>query len=205
MPSHEVDNIGSPEPDRVNVEAQGAKIETEFQKYMTDADPITMMFYSALAGYRIIYITKRTYVLGVEQKSVEEKIEIDSDARICNEKGANYVISNVKPLISPLVATSNLDAMEIYNLWKGKVQAVRIGLLNSYFLEDNPYELKLYRLSEITTMLISLYTITSKAKGGFTLTKLADSFITSVIQRQGGQVSHQESLKDKIVKGLGGG
>jgi len=241
---HAVDN-----PDRVTVDAESNKLNPEFQKFITDESPLLMGFYCAWSGYRISTKTSTRKVLGQDIRDVTEKITIDYNSRIMNESGTNHVFNQIKPLINPLVSTSNLTDVQIYKLWKGKTKAIRKDLLKSYFYKypfcqdcmteippieegaetkyskgkyvdhyhrlqigndkhhvimkaKNPYDIKIDGLATVTTTLIELYTITSKAKDGFTLKKLADSFITSVIQRNGAEMPKKEGILERIQKGF---
>ena len=197
----------TPQDDRLSIDASSPKIDTEAQKYFTDPDPVSLMFYCALSGYRVVYIPHVTETFGHKKIEMEKTYTIDKVSRVSNEDGANFVMSSVMPLISPLMTTSKLSEKQIYNLWNGKIDDIIQSLLMSYYIDKNPYEININRFASITTMLCELYGITSKAKEGFTLTQLAQSFITSTITRTGNDptATRATGLMAGIQGALGGG
>jgi len=170
----------------VALSLDGDKLSPEFQRFITDSNPLLNAFYAAFSGHR--HVTEISYKKGLggkEKEVTKDKLLIDTSNRVMNEYGASKCFNTIAPLVSPLATTSNLTESQIYYAWHIKTFMLRLALLDSYFLEGNPYQLKINHLADITTSVKSLYFITSKAKGGFTLHELADSFITQEIRRTG--------------------
>ena len=221
-----VDNAPPPQqaPDVFNVEMDGNKIGETFQRYITDTNPLLQAFYQAWCGHRAITRTETSKVLGKQIENNYIEYVIDYNSRIINESGAGYVLSAVSPLISPLTTTSNLSDREVYNLWNSKRIVIRHTLLRSYFVDTviiytdpstkkevtkvvrNPYELNPFRVADITTTVLSLYAVTNKSKGGFTLKQLSESIMTLTSIKNGiDPHPRNEGAIERIQKALGKG
>jgi hypothetical protein len=248
MPDQEFEyqNQESPQ-NNLNVDADSSKLETEFQKYITDDNPFQIVCYCAFSGWIIFKKDEDNTQLGVKDTLTVTDVEIDYNSRIMRESGSSYCFNQIKPLISPLVSTSKLNDEHIYKMWRNKVRIIRYSLLRSYFRPltseiiknniyfeseikklkpkkdqdvtpdtqekinklsqriryQNPYDIDIDRLSEITTTLLEMSFVTRKALEGFTLTELAESFITSTIYRSGNAEAKStgplESIKNAFM------
>ena len=189
--------------DHVSIDSTTDKLDTEFQKFMTDEKSLNLAFLSAFSGWRIIYKEKITIKLDVEEKETRQELEIDEYARMMNEAGSNYLTSVLKPLIAPIATTGNLTGRQIYNLLDGKTDVIIYALLDSIAIDGNPYEIKVYRIPDIISTVCEFYTVVSKMEKGFTLIQLSQSFITSVINRSGNAVQKSEGVIERLQRGLG--
>jgi hypothetical protein len=196
-----------------DIRPQEAKaLTSDFQSEITDADYLKLAFYQKFCGWVEYTKVTETSVLGMKQKEFEKQFTVDRFGRTMNEIGGSYLFSSCLPLISRLTTTSNLSDANIYNLWNGKITSIEFVLLDSYYAKpkassgfrQNPYDLNIERLGDVSAYLATLSAITAKAKGGFTLKELAESFITTNIfsgARQGmmqGGMPEKQGWLDRI-------
>ena len=207
---HAQDNVPKTDP---------KQLDSSFQRDITDAEVFKSIFYKKLCGYIEKSNTIEKEFLGDKVTETNVYYDINFMARLCNESCANFLFSDVYPLISRAMNTSNVDKMEIYHLWDGKMVSLEFALLDSYFIgirmpdrditfdEDgriktvklildnkglpkytlikNPYELDYVNIPDIICFLQAMFGITNKAKDGFTMIKLADSYDIHEIRRTG--------------------
>jgi hypothetical protein len=181
-------------------EAQKEKLEaSDFQKYITDAESLKLIFYFALCGYEIKQKTEIKKILNSEIRELKEYIVKDKEKALCNEACANYLFNNLYPLILQLTTTANLNDKEIYKIYNAKILTLTFSLLDNYYFDNNSFELKINYLSDIITFLCSFNLITKKAREGFTLNKLTETFISYYVQKPESEKSG--SILGKIFGG----
>ena len=186
--------------DRMSIDASAPKMDTEFQKFMSDPDPFRLIFLGSFAGVRIVYKVTISNVLGKEIKTTESEVKIDDTARIMNETGADYLASKAMFLINPQATMSNVNDIQIYNAIRGTTRALRHDLFVCYYCKNNPYNMDVQRIASVTTSFTTLCLSLSKAKDGFALKQLSQSFITTEIRRSGGvEQQRQTGLVDRIT------
>ena len=167
--------------DNVKIELQKENTaNTEFQKHILDAGSFEEALYLAFCGYRYTMHEVKIKTIDGEKVEIVKTLEVDRNAKIINEAGANYLAKAINPLISHLATTSNLSEKQILREWKGKLTSIIFALEDSYYFEGNPYELKIERLPDIITTLATAISITSKSKDGFTLKQLTETILTQI-------------------------
>ncbi len=150
--------------------------------------------YSALCGWRFSF--------DFETNEIEGK-EIDQNARIINEAGANYCTYAIYGLISHLTSTSNLTEQQIQILWDIRLRSLERRILTNYLFDDNAYELKSeLDIVDIEMQLLSFYPITLKALKGFTLQQITNTIITQFLKHENNDLS-QQTLAPKSEGGIG--
>lgn len=187
---------------KIQIDTESNKISTEFQKFITDADYLRLAFYCAFSGWRLTYANETTNILGKKKTKTVQYYTIDDNARIMTEAGSNYVFSAVYPMISQTSSTSTLSQIQIYKLWRTKITSIRYALLDSVYVKGNPYKLDPSRIHDVTTSVLEMYIITNKAEKGFTLTRLAESFITTVIAKSGNSEIKDQGALQKAIEGF---
>lgn len=185
---------------RINIDTEASELSPDYQKFISDENPIKESFYTTFCGHRYIIKPIKTLIMGQEEVQYERELIIDEKSRVMNEACAEYIYGAIKPLISPVTQHSNLTPIQIYNLWRGKIRVIRHTLINSIYFDGNPYEIRQYRISDIITTIIENYAITANATGGFKLKEMRESFITSVIRRNSEIPQHQEGILDRLSK-----
>jgi hypothetical protein len=192
------------EEDNPKIELGISKNENsiDFQRYILDSSSLEESIYLAFCGFR--YVISEVKVKGIDGEKIErvKHLERDKKAQILNEAGANYLAKEIFSLTSPMVNTSNLEPKLILRLWKGKLTSTAFSLLDSYYFEDNPYELKVDRLPDIITTLSMAITITSKSKDGFTLKQLTETILTQirgVVPMNTPQPQQKKGILDKLL------
>ena len=120
-----------------------------------------------------------------------------------NEAGADYLFNSLIPLIMQTTTTSNLSYKVIYKMWNGRLDAITFALLDSIYLEGNPYELKQHRIADVISTLTSLANITMKALEGFTLRQITETFISTYLQKQNIAEKENKGLLDNLKKSMG--
>ena len=174
------------------------KMTPDIQRYLLDTEPLRLIFYQAFCGWVETPDTQNIDMLGAKIQQTRKIYVVEKNARLLNEAGANYLYNSIKPLIDATTASSNLTRGQIYRLWHAKLLTISFSLLDSIMFEGNPYEIKnIERIADIISTLTAFSGITYKAKDGFTMSKLADTFISTFIQRTSG-ATPQASLLDKI-------
>lgn len=190
--------------DHLNIETNSANLSPDIQRYFTDPSPMLLYFYSAWCGWVISYESKKNKLFGIEKEKTFQFIAIDKRNRIIDEAGASHAYHAVNPLISSLIQSSNLTERQIFNLWRPTLKILSFDLLDSYYLEGNPYDIKAGKIPVIMTTLGQLYGVTCKAKNGFQLKQMTETFITSNIIKNGGDLGQlrKEGTIDKIKSAL---
>ncbi len=174
------------------------KMTADIQRYLLDTEPLRLVFYQAFCGWVEAPDTQDIDILGSKIQQTRKVYIIEKNARLMNEAGASYLYNSVKPLIDATTASSNLSKGQIYRLWHAKLLTISFSLLDSLMFEGNPYEIQnIERIADIISTLTAFSGITYKAKDGFTMSKLADTFISTFIQKASG-TAPQPSLLDKV-------
>jgi len=186
----------------LKADASSNKLNDDLQRYILDTDPLHLAFYTAFCGWRLDTKIDTENFLGSERQIVHKEYKIDDKSRIMNESGADYLYSSTLPLIIQTTETSNLSYKVIYKLWNGKIDRIAFALLESIYLEGNPYEIKQHRIADVVSVLASLSAITLKALEGFTLKQITETFISTYLQKQNiGEVKTQ-GLLDKFKNAM---
>ena len=185
----------------ISISAPAIQSDTEFQRFITDINPLKLAFYSVFAGWQVINVPTTIEFKGQQIKQ-DNLTYVRGSFALMNESGADYLFGAVYPLISQLASTSQLDDAEIRHLWRGRLRLIAQALRDNYFLQNNTWEVKIEFIGDIIATLGSLYVITKKAGKGFTLKELAESFTTATIRKEGVAVQ-QPTMLDNIKKKLG--
>lgn len=151
-------------------------------------------FLTALAGMEKQTIVEKKQVLGVELQENKEIVIFDKNKAIMNEAGAIFVFNSILPLINKLASTSNINENEAYKLWFWQIFHISNAVLLDAYTQ-NKYEFKVEYIDYLTAFLCSFYVIGLKARQGFTLSKIADTFINIFKQEQA--VKEQNAEKEK--------
>jgi len=188
----------------LNIEAeQPNKLNAELQRYILDIDALHLSFYQAFCGWQLDAKREKEEFLGSEREVIKKEYKINPNARIMNESGADYLFNSLTPLIMQTTTTSNLSYKIIYKMWNGKLDAITFALLDSIYLENNPYGLKQHRIADIISTLTSLANITMKALEGFTLKQITETFISTYLQKQNFAEKENKGLLDNLKKTMG--
>jgi len=188
----------------LNIEAeQSNKLNTELQRYILDIDALHLAFYQAFCGWQLDAKKVKEEFLGSEREVIKKEYKINLAARVMNEAGADYLFNSLIPLIMQTTTTSNLSYKVIYKMWNGRLDAITFALLDSIYLEGNPYELKQHRIADIISTLTSLANITMKALEGFTLRQITETFISTYLQKQNIAEKENKGLLDNLKKSMG--
>jgi len=158
------------------LESKDDKIE--YQKYITDTEKLKEIFLISLAGY---YVTEKEIVKkigSVEVRQRKQILEKDESKAFMNENGAYYLYSQLVPLISQLTTTSNLDEKNIFVAYNSKVTTLIFTLLDNYYFHGNTFGLRIEYLPDIISFLCSFQLISYKAREGFTLKQVSQTFIS---------------------------
>jgi hypothetical protein len=174
------------------------KLAPEYQKFITDPEPMEKVFLFNLCGYRVKYETRLENVGMNQMRPKQTKTYyIDKNARLMNETGALYLYNGFTPLLNQLSSTSNITNRELFDMWNGKIDSTNEALLDAV-IDDNIYNYRLARHSDVIGFLCSLYQIGMKSRNGFTLTKLAESFMTIIRGTQEQNPQKKEGFIDKM-------
>jgi len=185
--------------DGLNLKADTTnRLNDDLQRYILDTDTLHLAFYTAFCGWRLDTRTDTETFLGTERQIVHKEYKIDNKSRIMNEAGADYLYSSTLPLIIQTTTTSNLSYKVIFKLWSGKLDRITFALLESIYLENNPYEITQHRIADIISLLTSLSATTLKALEGFTLKQITETFISTYLQKQNIGENKQQGLLDKF-------
>jgi len=189
----------------LNIEAEqpNNKLNAELQRYILDTDALHLAFYQAFCGWQLDAKRVKEEFLGSEREVIKKEYKINQNARIMNEAGADYLFNSLIPLIMQTTTTSNLSYKVIYKMWNGRLDAITFALLDSIYLEGNPYELKQHRIADIISTLTSLANITMKALEGFTLRQITETFISTYLQKQNIAEKENKGLLDNLKKSMG--
>ena len=179
------------------------QVGNDFQSDITDTEPLRAAFMCKFAGW--VEVRKRTHTttLGIEEDEVARSYRISKATRYMNDDGASMLYHDCLPLCSRLTTSGTLDSIQIFLMWNGKITACTFSLLDNFYRENNTYEIRIEKLNDIVSWLACLSAITSKAKGGFTLREIAESFQTTTVFNNRGQEQQQKS--EGIVERLTGG
>jgi hypothetical protein len=150
----------------------------EYQKYITDIEKIKDIFLIGLCGYSYEEKEEKIKVLGKEIKQKKLYLVQHKEKAFINEQGAYYLFSQIFPLINQVTTTGKLNEFEIWKSYNAKLTAIIFTLLDNYYFEGNSFELKIEHLSDIVSFLGLFQNITLKARGGFTLEQIAQTFIS---------------------------
>jgi len=186
----------------LDINAEENKLNADLQRYILDTDALHLAFYQAFCGWRLNTKTEIETFLGNERQTLHKEYEIDKRSRIMNESGADYLYSSTLPLIIQTTTTSNLSYKVIYKMWNGKLDRIAFALLESIYLEGNPYDIKQHRIADIISTLASLYATTLKALEGFTLRQITETFISTYLQKQNVNEAKPQGLLDKFKNTL---
>jgi len=179
------------------------KLNADLQRYILDTDALHLAFYQAFCGWQIDAKKVKEEFLGSEREVIKKEYKINQNARIMNESGADYLFNSLLPLIAQTTTTSNLPYKIIYKMWNGRLDAITFALLDSIYLEGNPYELKQHRIPDVISTLTSLANITMKALEGFTLRQITETFISTYLQKQNVSETQGKGLLDNLKKSMG--
>lgn len=113
--------------------ANPRELDVEFQKHILDINPLQLAFYKVFAGWREVTDEDEKTMYGIRVPSKKTKFDIDWFSRSANESGANFLFSEIIPLVHPTSATSKVTDLEIYNLWHGHMFTIRTTLLSTYY------------------------------------------------------------------------
>jgi hypothetical protein len=183
------------------------KLSSEYQRFITDAEPMERVYLFTLCGYRVKFesVTDETAnALGVKKDAMFKTYFKMKSAAIMNDAGAEYLYSSYSPLLSQLSSTSSMTTDELIRIWKGALHSTNEELLNTVN-DGNPYDYDFYRHRAVMRFLTQQYVIGMKCRDGFTLDKLASSFMTitrnlaGVPEMSGLAAPKSESALDKIV------
>jgi len=188
--------------DGLNLKADATKLNEDLQRYILNTDALHLAFYTAFCGWQLDTKADTETFLGSERQIIHKEYKIDQRSRIMNEAGADYLYSSTLPLIIQTTTTSNLSYKIIHKLWTGKLDRITFALLESIYLEKNPYEIKQHRIADIISMLSSLYATTLKALEGFTLKQITETFISTYLQKQNVGEAKTQGLLDKFKNTL---
>ena len=180
--------------------------EVEFQKWITDADSLELVFKGALCGWQVTTILKDYEFMGDVSKKSLRTITIDKFSRLINESGADYIYRSIYPLISPLESTSKVSTDIIYSQYMQFLETISSSLGENYFIEGNTYKIKWHRSDAIISFLATMYPISLKANEGFTLEKLRETIVSQFLKNQQmGGFQKQEGLIEKFKGAFGMG
>ena len=171
------------------------ELSDAIQIHFTNHEPLRIAFYQDLCGWRLVDKPQETTQALTNKKKIImiEDIVIDYNSRIMNESGANYIYGATLPLISAVMQTSKLSKMQIFNMWNARFYALVFNLLDSYFKDGNPYEIRdCTKIPEITSFFLSLSGISSKAEEGFFMRESSESYQTVMEMKMGQQKEHEK-------------
>lgn len=175
-------------------------IGIDYQKYISDTEPLLNSFYAAFSGWRVWYKKKMTHPFGIEKIVMVEQLTVDKDNRYMDEMGASWLYNSCIPLINHILTSGNLSDDEIRQLWDAKLTTIIMSIAKSVHNEKNPYHIKIDRGTDIITQLGILAGITRKAKDGWTLEKLSSTFNTIEMRRMGYAPEEKKgNLLDRII------
>ena len=184
MPSNSETDNGNIIKIDTNPQENNPKMQSDLQHFILDMSPLKISLYEAFCGWLQTTDTANADFFGCKPKEQKIYWQVNKSSRKLNEIGANYIYNAILGLISPTAQTSNLSQSQIYRLWRGRLNALAIELLNSYLHEGNPYEIKdISTIRGIIATIASFYTITNKAKKGFVLKELAETFVSTFIAK----------------------
>ena len=165
---------------------QDKEIAPDVQRYFSNPDPLKILFNIKLAGWRLYQEDEITEQLGLKSHNMVTKIWIDENSKIGNEELSSYCCATVMPLISQLTQTSNLTKEIIYDIWNAPMRSLKWELLDSYYIDGNPYKIKDHtKIPTIISFCCEFYGITQKGLEGFLMAKYSDSYQTIVGMRNG--------------------
>jgi len=182
----------------LQADANTNKLNDDLQRYILDTDALHLAFYTAFCGWQLDTKADIETFLGSERQIIHKEYKIDTRSRVINEAGADYLYSSTLPLIIQTTTTSNLSYKLIYKLWSGKIDRIAFALLESIYLENNPYDIKQHRIADIISVLTSLSATTLKALEGFTLKQITETFISTYLQKQNTNESKPQGILDKF-------
>lgn len=162
------------------VQHQEKELGQDYQRFISDPEPINKIFKMYICNWQINVDEIETTILGVTSKEQVETWNKTAKNKIGNEDLANETLNAIAPLISQLCTTSKLDVNEIYNQWNMKVIGLLFTIADNYFKEGNTFEFNPDRLLDYISFIGNFHTFTCKAKDGFTLKELVESFQTFI-------------------------
>lgn len=175
--------------ENVNIMQSKEGLSIDFQKWITDAEPMRNAFYFALCGWIPVNEEVTYKFLNETRKELIPKIEVLKDGRILNEAGATWLYYKLLPAISQLITTSKMTPMGIYRMWNARLLTIILTLSRlAYFRNENgvinPYQFKPERIHDLITTL-DLSNTSKKGEGGYTLNLLATSISTATLIKHG--------------------
>jgi hypothetical protein len=171
----------------VKMDDEGQRINADSQRFFTDAEPMEQVFLFTLCGYRFKYEkikNESASLLAADGKDVYDQKKtyyIDASSRIMNEAGGLHLYESFLPIMNQLSTTSKMKDNELYHLWKEAIDTENDIMLDSVAPENgDPYQYKVWMHVRVITFLCKCYVIGMKNRDGFTMTKLAESFMTII-------------------------
>lgn len=156
------------------------EIHPDLARHLLDTAPLKLAFYSVFAGWREQLVPKTyTTALGDKKTKTEMVIKVSKD-RLCNEAGADYLYQSIYPLVSPNEATSKIKPIDLYNAWHTRLHELTWTLAKKC-IRKNPFEMDVSSIPEIISNIAQLYVISQRAEEGWTMTKIADQYTSSLI------------------------
>jgi len=165
----------------------------EYQKYITDIEKLKDIFLIGLCGYSYEEREEKIKLLGKELTQKKLYLIPHKEKAFINEQGAYYLFSQIFPLINQLTTTGQLNEYEIYKSYNAKLTTIIFSLLDNYYFENNTFELKVEHLNDIISFLGLFQSITLKARNGFTLKQIAQTFIS--VFKNTPQISEEKEKK----------
>jgi hypothetical protein len=150
----------------------------EFQKYVSDIEFFRQkVIYRTFCGWREEIKQDSQKFLGISSNDVSIITIIDPNNRTMNEKGGDYLLGKLYPLISAPATTSSTDADTIYEMLHGTAITIIFALLrdkrgkNQYEFDDN-------RIADVVAFVCSFKVIIQNSNKGYKFKEMRASYST---------------------------
>ena len=184
-------------PQSVGMERMN-KDAADFQKHIISAEGFRRIFYSRIAGYRMEYepdISKLKSGESITRFVPHWRAPKDTEKtlRVGNDEYAEYVYTDVYPLISAQMATSKQSKYEIHDKWHTKLIALYLESERMWLFRNNQYEIDIDRLPNLMAFLGGMSGMSSKSLEGWAFEKMSTSDATQRIIHEGLYAPQQQS------------
>lgn len=174
------DNLGYGIPSIIPQQPLLVKEESlEVQKWMTDIEWMReKVFYPKFSGWTEKRITSTDDNFGLNTQEIMIRTEVELTKRDMNERGADYLLSILEPIISPPATTSTSTDDDLYTMFDG-ITTVAILHLCRDAMSSNHYEFKMESIDDVVAFICSFKIIAQKSKGALTIKEWRSSYSTA--------------------------
>jgi hypothetical protein len=179
--------------------------DTEFQKFITDANSLDLVFKIKLCGWREVTGTETIDypIINYKKDKLTRGYKIDENNRLCNESCCAYCLGSVMMLLNQLTTSGKLTEKKIYKFYDGSLTLVQFGLIDNKRFQGNTYQIKDGAIPDIISFLTTASAITAKAIDGFTLTEIAESILTQTLIKRGIEPQqHEKGFLEKAISAV---